>query len=272
MENICEYIVEAYNNAKRGDEFYTRYKDIEKELKNYSFSGKIVYCCCDDPALSNFYKYFFVNFKKLKLKKLLISFYGKESYILKYDGENSEKLDNIQNGDFTKQSKLFNECDIVVTNPPFSNDYPAKLIEICISMNKKFIIVAPLLAYTKKETFKLYKEGKFDLGYNSLNIFDGPNGKKNLQAACVWLTNFPIEKQKINLHKKYVEGSYKKYENYDAIDIKNEQDIPYDYNGNIGISVRFAQKLSRKQFDVVDAIRPIMDNKKIFMKLIIKNK
>ena len=51
----------------KDDEFYTYMKDIVKELKHYNFGGKIVYCCCDNPEWSNFYKYFEENFDKLSL-------------------------------------------------------------------------------------------------------------------------------------------------------------------------------------------------------------
>ena len=64
-------LTEAKANKK--DEFYTQLIDIESELKHYEphFAAKVVYCNCDDPRISNFFKYFSVNFKKLSLKKIL---------------------------------------------------------------------------------------------------------------------------------------------------------------------------------------------------------
>jgi hypothetical protein len=66
------------NQAKK-DEFYTQIVDIEKELKHYKeqFRGKIVYCNCDDPYESNFFKYFAANFNELRLKKLITTSYVK---------------------------------------------------------------------------------------------------------------------------------------------------------------------------------------------------
>ena len=60
------------SKAKK-DEFYTRLVDIENELKHYKeqFRDKVVYCNCDDPYESNFFKYFAANFNALKLKKLI---------------------------------------------------------------------------------------------------------------------------------------------------------------------------------------------------------
>ena len=61
------------------DEFYTQLIDIEKELKHYKeqFRGKVVYCNCDDPFESNFFKYFAANFNALGLKKLITTSYTK---------------------------------------------------------------------------------------------------------------------------------------------------------------------------------------------------
>ncbi|QQR77487.1 MAG: adenine-specific methyltransferase EcoRI family protein [Candidatus Moraniibacteriota bacterium] len=66
------------NKAKK-DEFYTQLIDIEKELKHYKeqFRGKVVYCNCDDPYESNFFKYFAANFNALGLKKLITTSYTK---------------------------------------------------------------------------------------------------------------------------------------------------------------------------------------------------
>lgn len=70
-------------NAKKAknDEFYTQYADIQKEIEAYLefdpnvFKGKVVYCNCDDPYESNFFKYFVINFKKLGLKQLITTSY-----------------------------------------------------------------------------------------------------------------------------------------------------------------------------------------------------
>ncbi len=70
----------AAKTAKQ-DEFYTQYVDIQKEVEAYlefdpdTFRGKVVYCNCDDPFESNFFKYFAANFNKLGLKKLITTSY-----------------------------------------------------------------------------------------------------------------------------------------------------------------------------------------------------
>lgn len=70
-------------NAKRGknDEFYTQFSDIQKEVESYleydpnTFKGKVVYCNCDDPFESNFFRYFVLNFNRLGLKSLITTSY-----------------------------------------------------------------------------------------------------------------------------------------------------------------------------------------------------
>jgi hypothetical protein len=70
----------AAREAKK-DEFYTQYVDIQKEVEAYleldldTFRSKVVYCNCDDPFESNFFKYFAANFNKLGLKKLVTTSY-----------------------------------------------------------------------------------------------------------------------------------------------------------------------------------------------------
>ena len=63
--------------AQKNDEFYTQLEDIENELYYYRdhFKGKTVFCNCDDPYESNFFKYFAMKFNVLGLKKLIATCY-----------------------------------------------------------------------------------------------------------------------------------------------------------------------------------------------------
>ena len=73
----------SFNKAKKAksDEFYTQYDDIQKEIEAYweynpnVFRGKVVYCNCDDPFESNFFRYFVLNFNRLGLKQLITTSY-----------------------------------------------------------------------------------------------------------------------------------------------------------------------------------------------------
>lgn len=75
----------------KNDEFYTQLPDIENELRHYKehFKGKTVFCNCDDPYESNFFKYFALNFNALGLKKLICTCYATSPIIytqLLFDG------------------------------------------------------------------------------------------------------------------------------------------------------------------------------------------
>jgi hypothetical protein len=69
--NKNKKLLKAWTN--KFDEFYTQYSDIELECLKYNnfFEGKVVYCNCDNPFKSQFFRFFVINFKKLKLKKLI---------------------------------------------------------------------------------------------------------------------------------------------------------------------------------------------------------
>lgn len=75
MVKQSEKLRDAKTN--KNDEFYTQLPDIENEVKHYKkqFEGKIVFCNCDDPFESNFFKYFALKFNELKLKKLICTCY-----------------------------------------------------------------------------------------------------------------------------------------------------------------------------------------------------
>lgn len=72
----------------KNDEFYTQLSDVENELVHYRehFKGKTVFCNCDDPTWSAFWKYFHLNFGFLGLKRLISTHYDKEqsTYMMEY--------------------------------------------------------------------------------------------------------------------------------------------------------------------------------------------
>ena len=149
-------------NAKN-DEFYTQLSDVSEELRHYKkhFKGKTVFCNCDDPTWSAFWKYFHLNFEVLGLKKLISTHYDKDkpTYKMVYEGGDDNDIEvgaktPLQgNGDFRNQEciDLLKESDIVVTNPPFSlfREYIAQLYHY----NKKFLIIGNKNGITYKEVF-----------------------------------------------------------------------------------------------------------------------
>ncbi len=224
------------SNAKnaKNDEFYTQLSDIERELKHYKkhFKGKVVYCNCDDPRVSNFFHYFSYNFEKLGLKKLIATCYknnqnmdlfsqndSERAIYLEYNGDKNGNfvpepeeigINHLKgDGDFrSKESiELLKQADIVVTNPPFSlfREYVAQLIEY----DKNFIIIGHQNALTYKEIFPLIKENTLWLGYgfkggaahfintqykDYASADDHQEGMIRV-SGVTWYTNFDISKR-----------------------------------------------------------------------------
>jgi Adenine-specific methyltransferase EcoRI len=194
--------------GQKNDEFYTQLSDIANELKHYKhhFKGKVIYCNCDDPRVSNFFHYFSYSFESLGLKKLIATCYksqntdlfsqndSKQAVYLEYEGDkngnNKPDLEEIEvlplqgDGDFRSEEsiELLKQADIVVTNPPFSlfREYVAQLIEY----DKKFVIISNKNAITYKEIFKHIKDNKLWVGATPMStdmLFDvPPNAARNL--------------------------------------------------------------------------------------------
>lgn len=248
----------------KNDEFYTQLTDVSKEMMHYKghFKDKIVFCNCDDPTWSAFWKYFHLNFAELGLKKLVSTHYDREkaTYKMEYTGGDDNDIEvGVKtplegNGDFRNQEclDLLDECDIVVTNPPFSlfREYVAVLME----HNKKFLIIGNKNAITYKEFFPLLKDDKVWIGYESPSEFDTPNGfSKKVQGLCRWFTNLDIKKrhEKLILWKQYNESEYPKYDNYDAINVDKVSEIPCNYDGVMGVPITFLDKYNPEQFGII---------------------
>lgn len=252
-------LTEAKTNKR--DEFYTQLCDIESELIHYEqqFTGKVIYCNCDDPKISNFFKYFYANFDRLKIKKLIASCYKPQSsnlfeivepelatYVECHSGGTDFSLIDASiksfsgDGDFrsAESIKLLMQADIVVTNPPFSlfREYIAQLIKY----KKKFLTIGNINAITYKEIFKLIQENEAWLGINlgrGISGFIVPehyelygtevqidsNGNRIISPNnCLWLTNLDvcIRRKEIKLTKVYT-GNESCYPKFDNYDAIN---------------------------------------------------
>lgn len=258
-------------NAKirKMDEFYTSYVDIEKELENYDFSNKIIYCNCDDYRVSNFTKYFKNNFEKLGIKKLISSCYPHGDVEI-YDGKSSV-YEQRGNGDFRSEESLniLNGADVIVTNPPFSM-FREHLLQ-ALHNDKEFVIMGTNKGIVCKEIFPYYKNGKVWYGktiHSGDREFKVPddyplygngcrideNGNKFIRVDGIrWFTNMKYKNfdTKIEYTKTYNETDYPKYDNYDAIHVSKSKDIPIDYYGQMGVPVTFIDKHNPDVFEII---------------------
>lgn len=302
----------------KNDEFYTQIEDIQKELSHYKnhFKNKVIFCNCDDPYESNFFKYFALNFNALGLKKLIATCYdgspvlGNEllldfgyatsepkkiaykveiSEVTDLNGDGAVDLADVRylmqndknvistlkgNGDFRSKEcvELLKEADIVVTNPPFSlfRAFIAQLIEY----DKKFLIIGNMNAITYKEIFSLIQNNRLWIGYGfNLSMVFKTTYANTIEAnrryvkskgydpdqnyvktpAIAWFTNLDIQKrhEDMILYKRYTPEEYPNYDNYEGINIDKVTDIPYDYDGLMGVPITFLDQYNPEQFEIV---------------------
>jgi len=269
----------ANAQKQKKDEFYTQLVDIELEVKHYKehFKDKTVYCNCDDPEYSHFWKYFNLNFEYLGLKRLLATHYEdtKQSYMLEMwrdsNGTHSDIKTLRQNGDFRSPEciELLKQADIIVTNPPFSlfREYIAQLMEY----EKKFLIIGNVNALTYKEVFPLIQANKVWLGvsiHSGGREFRVPDSypitaagfrvdEQGNKYICVkgvrWYTNLDYTERHegLILYKNYSKEEYPLYDNCNAININKTVDIPCDYEGLMGVPITFLDKYNPSQFEIV---------------------
>lgn len=257
--------------AIRDDEFYTRYEDIEKELAHYpdAFRGKTVYCNCDDPEKSAFFRIFHDRFHELGLRKLIASCFRSQQGDLFQDepprpavyAEYGGKELRIEpfigtDGDFRSMecTRLLDEADIICTNPPFS--LFREHIEQILRHGKGFLILGPQSAFTYRSVMDSVRDGRIWTGISCGSMgFILPDGSVRKFGNICWLTNLESDERKAGL---VLTGSYKagpsrypRYENYDAINVERIEDIPADYEGVMGVPITFLSVYSPEQFEII---------------------
>jgi hypothetical protein len=202
-------------------------------------------------------------------------------------------LDNLvgrpmkQDGDFRSEEvqRLRNQADIIVTNPPFSlfREFVAWLMD----SGKQFLVIGNMNAITYKEVFPHIVENRLWLGATGNGtdmVFGVPKGAEvapqdrdkaaklgyvgnytRLGNSC-WFTNMehgrrhqPLnlmtmaENLKYSRHEELRVGGYRRYDNYDAIEIPYTDAIPLDYEGAMGVPISFLDKYCPEQFEILGA-------------------
>lgn len=216
------------------------------------------------------------------------------------------------NGDFrSKEVKaLRDEADIIITNPPFS------LFKEFLSWvsEKNFLIIGNINCISYQEVFSMIKENKAWLGNGMGRWISGfivpedyelygtearidENGNRIVATNnCLWLTNLdhgrrhqPLQLMsmadniKFSSHKQVRNKEYKKYDNYDAIDVPFTDAIPNDFDGKMGVPITFLDKFNPEQFEIIGIMAttkvagynfgyPYIDGKKIYARIIIRRK
>ena len=200
-------------------------------------------------------------------------------------GDNVINVDDLEwsylegDGDFRSEeiTDLRDEADIIITNPPFSlfRQFLAWLVEA----NKDFVIIGNMNAITYKEVFPLMKDNRLWLGNGfhagnayfstptqreyASGVFDEGTGLVKFRNV-VWFSTLdhgrrhePLslmteqDNVKFSRHKEVKDVGYKKYDNYDAIEVPFTDAIPSDYDGVMGVPISFLSKYNPDQFEIV---------------------
>ena len=189
-------------------------------------------------------------------------------YLLKND---KNVLAILKTGDFRSQEciELLKEADIVVTNPPFSlfREYIGQLMKY----QKKFLIIGNMNSITCKEIFPYVQNNKMWIGpsissgdrkfyvpddypLNAAGCGVDSDGKRFIRVKGVrWFTNLDHNKrhEDLDLVCRYSEDEYPTFDNFDAIEVGKTSDIPYDYDGIMGVPITFLDKYNPDQFEIL---------------------
>jgi Adenine-specific methyltransferase EcoRI len=209
------------------------------------------------------------------------------------NGNGNVNLDDLEwgylegDGDFRSDevTALRDEADIIITNPPFS--LFRQFLRWIIEANKQFVIIGNMNAITYKESFPLIQSNRMWIGATNFNVgmyFFVPEGftyaptykfERELEGVPVnrvpgvcWFTNIdhgrrhePLllmteaDNKKFSKHKEVKGVGYRKYDNYDAIEVPFTDAIPSDYKGLMGVPISFLSKYNPDQFEIMGSQR-----------------
>ena len=315
---------EFYTQLRDIEKEMQAYLDYDPDV----FRDKTILLPCDDPNWSNFTKYFAERFESLGLKKLISTSYaadGGNGKVFALHGENELQWEYLTgDGDFRSDevTALRDEADIVVTNPPFSlfREFMSWLNDGDVL----FSVIGSKNAITYKEIFPLIKENKMWAGSRSMSddfLFRLPetiqtemcdekpgsryrivDGEILGSAPAMWFTNIqhgrrnePLQLMTQADNEKYNKriiknaNSYKKYDNYDAIEVPVTAGIPNDYSGVMGVPISFLDKYCPEQFEIIGATesegtgfsqglhdgsavkQATVENKKVYKRILIRH-
>lgn len=256
---------DSFGYAGGGDEYYTRESDVREifDMLDSQLKGKIVYCPCDDPEISMFYRILKEKYSEFGLRGLFATWIaGMACY---YDGSNERRW-KIPSGRFQDNGRFFDASDVIVTNPPFSEGQQVQLFKMVKSRGKEYIMVGDKAMTQLQSLFQYVKDGSIRSLDKQMNMFNGdkPNNKR---APSAVYTNMEREVPEFKTGVKYDPNIHKKFDNYDAIDCGNDFNmIPDDYYGDIAVSSNgggFIRKMNDDQFEFVGdkLVRPKMGGK-----------
>ena len=237
------------------DEFYTLMSDVVKIVDMYKCKliDKVIYCNCDNPDKSNFYKYLKDKFYEYGFKKVICTYLDDECpYLTIYDGkETRTKLKGNGSYDSEECIELLKSSDVVVTNPPFSKF--RHYYRLLRKYDVDFALISNLNCATYQDCFYDFRDGKVIMHDERINKFltekDGVQGV----SIAILISTIDIGQpfKHWDLEKTLDKQIHVKYDNYLALNCDRSSNYPTDYYGVVGVPVSFLNKMDRKRFEIL---------------------
>ena len=165
-----------------------------------------------------------------------------------------------------------------------------EIVSLLVKHKKKFLLIGSQNALTYKEIFPLIQNNKAWTGYKFGGMkfrvpadsepratgywVDETGQKWRSLGNVMWLTNLDIDRRHklLTLTKYYSPDEYPQYDNYDAINVRQVQDIPMDYAGIMGVPITIIDKYNSEQFELIGEANHGSDNEYDLFKLTINGK
>lgn len=232
------------NYIRKYDEYYTRYEHVKDLFDRYiphdELKDKVIYCPCDSDK-SNFVIYLKEHKDDLGYKELIYT-----------------------SDDYNTHLDLFEKCDIIITNPPFSK-LIREFIPILNKVNKKFFILGSLISlccyysnFTDKDNIKYVRPDTY------FNFIIPEDCNSSNSPVYIYISNLNIK----NYHKEPTFDKLEKnmvhvirttdnkiYKHYSRIN-----NIPLDEYDEIFVPSTVLLEHNRKYFNIIK-INYIMDNR-----------
>ena len=252
------------------DEFYTSYEHAKQMITPFAkhFSRKNILCNCDNPDTSEVFDFMRDSFDAFKLSKLVGVGYGSRMQVITKDG--IEDIEVKNNGDFRTGESLeaLKACDVVVSNPPFSQNMFIDFIKLVMVNKKDLLAIGPLTGVKAKDVKPYIIAGKLNAIKSPYEDFKRPNDKKDEKAQVAIYTTYkedPFGKEleldeDVDIASLPIDSKYMVPVSIASNGAFSIKEIPADSNGVIDkiiVPISVFRKNWRKHFKILDIINTV---------------
>lgn len=286
----------AQHNAN--DEFYTRLDTIEQEFAHYdpkAFAGRTIYCPCDNPTCSMFVRFLLDHHAALRWSRLIASCWANPqpslfsieshpflpmlldvtrppapgmpvAWAACMPGNTLSRLDGDGDWRSAECSRLREQADLIVTNPPFGG--ARQLIGTLLNERKDMLLLSSLTVVNEPAIFQAIQEGRLRLGATMhagaakysipdttpINAASGGTdgqGRYIRVTGVRWFATLPHDHTPaFRPHAHYDPGCHPMFDGTRIINCDRVKDMPADWDGLMGVPLTFLDKWDPAMFDL----------------------